>query len=61
MRLNDPADASPPAPNPAVCPMIATVIALCALSVSAAVLVIKDLDEPYGGLFGIPARRCATR
>jgi hypothetical protein len=39
------------APNP----MIATVIALCALSVSAAVLVIKDLDEPYGGLFGIPS------
>jgi hypothetical protein len=37
------------APNP----MIATVIALCALSISAAVLVIKDLDEPYGGLFGI--------
>jgi hypothetical protein len=37
------------APNP----MIVTIIALCALSVSAAVLVIKDLDEPYGGLFGI--------
>ena len=39
------------APNP----MIATVIVLSALSVSAAVLVIKDLDEPYGGLFGIPS------
>jgi hypothetical protein len=36
-------------------PMIVTVIALSALSVSAAVLVIKDLDEPYGGPFGIPS------
>jgi hypothetical protein len=39
------------APNP----MIVTVIALSALSVSAAVLVILDLDHPYGGLFGIPS------
>jgi hypothetical protein len=39
------------APNP----MIVTVITLCALSVSAAVLVILDLDHPYGGLFGIPS------
>ena len=35
--------------------MIMTVIALCALSVTVAVFVILDLDEPYGGLFGIPS------
>jgi hypothetical protein len=34
---------------------ILAVIALCALSVTVAVFVILDLDEPYGGLFGIPS------
>jgi hypothetical protein len=36
-------------------PMIVTVMALCALSVTIAVFVILDLDEPYGGLFGVPS------
>jgi hypothetical protein len=31
------------------------VIALCAISVSSAILVILELDFPYGGLFGIPS------
>jgi hypothetical protein len=35
--------------------MIMTVIGLCALSVTVAVFVILDLDEPYGGVFGIPS------
>jgi hypothetical protein len=35
--------------------MIVVVIALCALSVTLAVFVILDLDQPYGGLFGIPS------
>jgi hypothetical protein len=35
--------------------MIMTVIALCAISVTVAVFVILDLDEPYGGVFGIPS------
>jgi hypothetical protein len=35
--------------------MIVVVITLCALSVSLAVFVILDLDQPYGGLFGIPS------
>ena len=28
---------------------------LCALSITIAVLVILDMDEPYGGLFGVPS------
>lgn len=39
------------APNP----MVVTVVTLCALSVTVAVFVILDMDEPYGGLFGIPS------
>ncbi|THD47806.1 MAG: hypothetical protein E7774_03955 [Bradyrhizobium sp.] len=31
------------------------VIGLCAVSVSSAVFVIRDLDLPYGGLFGVPS------
>ncbi|MCI4677210.1 hypothetical protein K9U39_13180 [Rhodoblastus acidophilus] len=34
---------------------IMTIIALCALSITIAVFIILDLDEPYGGLFGIPS------
>jgi hypothetical protein len=36
-------------------PMIVAVMALCALSVTVAVFVILDLDEPYGGVFGVPS------
>jgi hypothetical protein len=36
-------------------PMVVTVIALCALSVTVVVFVILDMDEPYGGLFGVPS------
>jgi hypothetical protein len=36
-------------------PMVVTVIVLCALSITVAVFVILDMDEPYGGLFGIPS------
>ena len=32
---------------------IMALIALCALSITVAVFVILDLDQPYGGLFGI--------
>ena len=39
------------APNP----MVLAIIVLCALSVTSAVFVILDLNEPYGGLFGIPS------
>ena len=35
--------------------LTAIVIALSAISVTAAVFVILDLDLPYGGLFGIPS------
>jgi hypothetical protein len=35
--------------------MVATVMILCALSITIAVFVILDLDEPYGGLFGVPS------
>jgi hypothetical protein len=35
--------------------MSVIVIALCALSVSSAIFVIRDLDVPYGGLFGVPS------
>jgi hypothetical protein len=31
------------------------VIALCAVSVSTAIFVIRDLNVPYGGLFGVPS------
>jgi hypothetical protein len=36
-------------------PLVATVLALCALSITVAVFVILDMDEPYGGLFGVPS------
>jgi hypothetical protein len=36
-------------------PMIVSIIALCVLSVTSAVFVILDMDQPYGGLFGIPS------
>ena len=36
-------------------PLIATVIALCALAIAIDVFVILDMDHPYGGLFGIPS------
>lgn len=32
-----------------------TVIALCALSISSAIFVIRDLDVPYGGVVGVPS------
>jgi len=35
--------------------MSVMVIALCAISVTIAVFVILDMDDPYGGLFGIPS------
>jgi hypothetical protein len=35
------------------------IVALSALSIAVAVGVIADLDQPYGGLFGIPS--AATR
>lgn len=35
--------------------MVATVTVLCALSITIAVFVILDMDEPYGGLFGVPS------
>jgi hypothetical protein len=31
------------------------IIALCALSVSSAIFVIRDLEVPYGGVFGVPS------
>jgi hypothetical protein len=36
-------------------PLVVTVIALCALSITVVVFVILDMDEPYGGLFGVPS------
>jgi hypothetical protein len=36
-------------------PMVVTIVALCALSITVVVFVILDMDEPYGGLFGIPS------
>jgi hypothetical protein len=36
-------------------PVTVIVIVLSAISVTAAVFVIQDLDMPYGGLFGIPS------
>jgi hypothetical protein len=35
--------------------MVMTMTVLCALSIAIAVLVILDMDEPYGGLFGVPS------
>ena len=35
--------------------MVATIMILSALSIAIAVLVILDMDEPYGGLFGVPS------
>jgi hypothetical protein len=35
--------------------MVATMTILCALSITVAVFVILDMDEPYGGLFGVPS------
>ena len=40
-------------------PVSMIVVALSALSIAVAVGVIADLDQPYGGLFGIPS--AATR
>jgi hypothetical protein len=31
------------------------VILMCAVSVSSAIFIIRDLDVPYGGLFGVPS------
>ena len=39
------------APNP----LVVTAVALCALSITVAVAVILDMDEPYGGVFGVPS------
>ena len=36
-------------------PVTIIVIGLSALSISVAVVVIQDMDHPYGGLFGIPS------
>ena len=36
-------------------PLVVTVIALCALSITVVVFVILDLDQPYGGLFSVPS------
>ena len=35
--------------------MVATITILSALSITIAVFVILDMDEPYGGLFGVPS------
>jgi hypothetical protein len=35
--------------------MVTTMTLLCALSITIAVFVILDMDEPYGGLFGVPS------
>ena len=35
--------------------MVATITILAALSIAIAVFVILDMDEPYGGLFGVPS------
>jgi hypothetical protein len=35
--------------------MVGTMTILCALSITIAVFVILDMDEPYGGLFGVPS------
>lgn len=35
--------------------LLMTMTVLCALSIAIAVFVILDMDEPYGGLFGVPS------
>ena len=35
--------------------LITTVFGLCALAIAIDVFVILDMDQPYGGLFGIPS------
>ena len=35
--------------------MVGTITVLSALSIAIAVFVILDMDEPYGGLFGVPS------
>jgi hypothetical protein len=35
--------------------VVTTMTVLCALSTAIAVFVILDMDEPYGGLFGVPS------
>ena len=35
--------------------MVATITFCAALSIAIAVFVILDMDEPYGGLFGVPS------
>ena len=35
--------------------VVTTMTVLCALSITIAVFVILDMDEPYGGLFGVPS------
>jgi hypothetical protein len=35
--------------------MVAAMTVLCALSITIAVFVILDMDDPYGGLFGVPS------
>ena len=35
--------------------LVVTVVGLCALSITVAMFVILDMDEPYGGLFGVPS------
>ena len=36
-------------------PLVATVVVLCAVSITVSVFVILDMDKPYGGLFGVPS------
>jgi hypothetical protein len=35
--------------------LVAAITILSALSITIAVFVILDMDEPYGGLFGVPS------
>ncbi|MGC2786255.1 MAG: hypothetical protein WA397_20980 [Roseiarcus sp.] len=35
--------------------LLMTMTVSCALSIAIAVFVILDMDEPYGGLFGVPS------
>jgi hypothetical protein len=35
--------------------LVAAITVLSALSITIAVFVILDMDEPYGGLFGVPS------
>jgi hypothetical protein len=36
-------------------PLVVAVVALCALSITVAVYVVLDMDQPYGGVFGVPS------